>query len=782
MSPQEFGHYRLESLIGSGGMGDVYHAFDLKRGRAVALKLLPALFSGDREFERRFRRESQVVARLREPHIIPIHDYGEIEKRLFIDMRLVDGGSNIATLLRDNGAMRPERAVHIISQVAEALDAAHHDGLIHRDVKPSNVLVTPHDFVYVVDFGIAHAIGHTASSLTMTGTTVGTLDYMAPERFSSRTVDCRADVYSLACVLYECLTASKPFTGSDLPKLMYAHLYEPAPAPSAFDPSIPADLDEVVATGLAKQPDERFATAGALAEAANAALRPAGAARPSGRQAERLNGARTKRVTLPMISSAEPTAVGPPRAEPSTNGSAADPASAGSAAPNSAAPGPAAPGPAAPGPEDTQVDTVAAPRRAQPAIPPEVQSTQPTPPGPQPSPAAQRAPATPPTPPPALGPQDRPEQAPGPHPVRRSEPSSAEGGTSQRTAIWAGSVLLLILAIGLVIVVVSNSGPVRTAPPATRGAPPAAAAAIRASLPVPKVVGSIATSATPGYAQVAPNGRFLYVANRNSQLITRVDTTTNAVTATIPIPASPPRFIAFAPDGKRAYVSIYNDQDTVNLVAVVDTATNTVLTNIPVDKRPFALALSPDQRTLWVPSHDSATIDVIDTSTNALVRRVPVARNPHWVAFGNGRAFVTDHESNLLTVLDPSSYAVLATIPMGASPHSVAVSPDGRRVSVVHFDSNNVYVVDTSTNQVVAIIPVGLNPQDVNYAPDGRHAYTANVLDGTVSVIDTATNMVTAKVPVGGEPTSVTVTPDGARAYVTCLDDSRLIILDTAGH
>ena len=774
MSPQEFGHYRLESLIGSGGMGDVYHAFDLKRGRAVALKLLPALFSGDPEFERRFRRESQVAARLREPHIIPIHDYGEIEGRLFIDMRLVDGGSSIATLLRDEGAMRPERAVHIISQVAEALDAAHNDGLIHRDVKPSNVLLTRHDFVYVVDFGIAHAVGHTASALTMTGTTVGTLDYMAPERFSSRTVDRRADVYSLACVLYECLTASKPFTGTDLPKLMYAHLYEPAPAPSAFDPSIPADLDEVVAAGLAKQPDDRFATAGALAEAASAALRPAGAAPPSDHQEERSNGARTKRVTLPMISQAARAANGPVPKEIATNGSAANPAATGPAPADSAAANRA----------DTQWDTVAAPAArpapsATPTIPPPGgRPTDSTPPGSRPPPPARQAPATP---PPAPGAKYQPEHAPGPYPARRPEPSPAIGGTSQRTAIWAGSVLLLILAIGLVFVVVDNSGPVSTAPPAAHGAPPAAAPAIKASVPVPKVVGSVATSPTPGYAQVAPNGRFLYVANRDSQLITRVDTTTNAVTATIPIPASPPRFIAFAPDGKRAYVSIYNDQDAVNLVAVLDTATNTVLTTIPVDKRPFALAVSPDQRTLWVPSHDTATIDVIDTSTNALVRRVPVARNPHWVAFGNGRVFVTNHESNLLTVLDPSSYAVLATIPMGASPHSVAVSPDGRRVSVVHFDSNNAYVVDTSTNQVLAIIPVGRNPQDINYAPDGRHAYTANVLDGTVSVIDTATNTVTAKVPVGGEPTSVTVTPDGTRAYVTCLDDSRLIILATAG-
>ena len=189
MEAQEFGRYRLERLIGSGGMGDVYQAVDLERDRVVALKLLPPLFSGNEEFLHRFRRESRVAARLREPHIIPIHDYGEIEQRLFIDMRLVDDGRTIANLLGDEGALEPARAVNLIGQIAEALDAAHADGLIHRDIKPSNVLVTDRDFVYVMDFGIAHAIGHTATGLTLSGATIGTLDYMAPERFGNRALD-----------------------------------------------------------------------------------------------------------------------------------------------------------------------------------------------------------------------------------------------------------------------------------------------------------------------------------------------------------------------------------------------------------------------------------------------------------------------------------------------------------------------------------------------------------------------------------------------------------------
>ena len=226
---QQFGQYRIEGIIGSGGMGEVYRAYDTRRDREVALKLLPTALSDDPEYQRRFQRESYAVARLREPHVIPIHDYGEIDGRLFIDMRLVDG-PNLGALIERGGPLSPERAVSLVSQIAEALDAAHADGVVHRDVKPSNVLVTANDFVYVVDFGIAHAVGHTRSKLTMTGATIGTLDYMAPERFESHPVDPRTDVYSLACVLFECLTAEKPFLGDDLPALMYAHLYTRAAA------------------------------------------------------------------------------------------------------------------------------------------------------------------------------------------------------------------------------------------------------------------------------------------------------------------------------------------------------------------------------------------------------------------------------------------------------------------------------------------------------------------------------------------------------------------------
>ena len=227
--------------------------------------------SGDREYIARFRRESNVAARLRDPHVIPIHDFGEIDGQLFIDMRLVDG-ADIGTLLATNGRIAPERAVYLIDQVAEALDAAHADHLVHRDIKPSNILVTLSDFVYVVDFGIARSVGGRQTPLTNTGVYIGTLDYMAPERFTGQDVDGRADIYSLACLLHECLTGAPPFNGKDLPALMYAQLYFGPPEASRLVEGVPPALDAVIARGMAKDPEDRFPTAGALAAAAREAL------------------------------------------------------------------------------------------------------------------------------------------------------------------------------------------------------------------------------------------------------------------------------------------------------------------------------------------------------------------------------------------------------------------------------------------------------------------------------------------------------------------------------
>ncbi|MEU2039968.1 serine/threonine-protein kinase [Nocardia niwae] len=264
-----FGPYRLDRLIGRGGMGEVFEAYDTVKDRTIALKVLPERLHDDPVFRERFRRESHVAARLQEPHIIPIHDYGEIDGRLFIDMRLV-GGDSLRALLTARAPLEPERAVAIIRQVAAALDAAHADGLVHRDIKPDNILLTPDGFAYLVDFGIAQSA--TGESLTSTGSAIGSFHYMAPERFHSRAVTPAADVYALTCMLYECLTGSRPFPKDTEAQIISAHLFEPPPRPHECRPGLPARLDEVVARGMAKDPQARYATAGELGAAAQAAV------------------------------------------------------------------------------------------------------------------------------------------------------------------------------------------------------------------------------------------------------------------------------------------------------------------------------------------------------------------------------------------------------------------------------------------------------------------------------------------------------------------------------
>jgi serine/threonine-protein kinase len=264
----EFGPYRLRRLVGRGGMGDVYEAEDTVRERIVALKLMSETLSNDPVFRSRMQREARTAGRLQEPHVVPIHDFGEIDGQLYVDMRLIDG-VDVASILSRYGPLSPARAVAIVRQVGSALDAAHAAGVLHRDVKPENVLVSADDFAYLVDFGIASATSD--EKLTQIGTTVGTFKYMAPERFSDAEVTYRADIYALACVLYECLTGSPPYKGDQI-SVMGAHVNQAIPRPSVARPGIPVAFDSVIAYGMAKNPADRYANCGDLAAAAYAAL------------------------------------------------------------------------------------------------------------------------------------------------------------------------------------------------------------------------------------------------------------------------------------------------------------------------------------------------------------------------------------------------------------------------------------------------------------------------------------------------------------------------------
>jgi CHASE2 domain-containing sensor protein/predicted Ser/Thr protein kinase len=259
--------YRLEEQIGKGGMGVVYRATQLALDRRVAVKLIAADKSKDSEFRERFKRESRLAAAIEHPNVVTVFDAGEDHGLLFIAMRYVDG-VDLAQYLRVGGRLRLDVAARLTAQVASALDAAHAMGLVHRDVKPANVLLTsdkqPH--VYLTDFGIAKHLT-SDSGLTQTDALIGTVDYMAPEHIRGEPTDQRADIYSLAGLLYYALIGEPPFPRDHEAAKLWAHVSAPPPVPSATRPDLPEALDVIVATGLAKLPADRYAEAGQLAAA-----------------------------------------------------------------------------------------------------------------------------------------------------------------------------------------------------------------------------------------------------------------------------------------------------------------------------------------------------------------------------------------------------------------------------------------------------------------------------------------------------------------------------------
>jgi len=263
--------YEVGALAGRGGMGEVYRAHDPRLERPVALKLLSERLSDDDGFRERMLKESRLAASLDHPNVVPIYEAGEAEGRLFIAMRYVDG-TDLKVLLRRAGALTPERAVAIAAQVADALDAAHAKGLVHRDVKPSNVLLDQQggrEHAYLADFGLTQSIAEAGPA---DGSLMGTVDYVAPEQIRGDQVDGRADVYALGCLLFETLTGTLPFTGSSDVAVVYAHLEEAPPRPSERRQGLPAAVDDVLARAMAKDPDERPESCSALVDEARAAL------------------------------------------------------------------------------------------------------------------------------------------------------------------------------------------------------------------------------------------------------------------------------------------------------------------------------------------------------------------------------------------------------------------------------------------------------------------------------------------------------------------------------
>ncbi|MCW2675502.1 MAG: beta-propeller repeat protein [Modestobacter sp.] len=320
-----------------------------------------------------------------------------------------------------------------------------------------------------------------------------------------------------------------------------------------------------------------------------------------------------------------------------------------------------------------------------------------------------------------------------------------------------------------------------TAPAPSAG--PSAGETVAPSVPIPPLGGTVPVGPSPNFVVAGPNGRQLYIASRDAGVVTVVDTAVDKVTATIPIDAGPPQFLTFSPDGRKAYVSVWNNARTVAAVSVLDTTKNKVVATIPVRTRPYLAAVAPDGRHVYVPSHDTGTVSVIDTDSDKVTTEFPVPANPHSIAFApdGARVYIADHESNLVSVVETAGNTVLATIPVPRSPHNVAVHPTRPLAVVASYDAASASVIDTDANAVIATVPVGKNPQHVAISADGRFAYVTNNGDNSVSVIALDDFTVTATIPTGASPTSVAVLPNGTKGYVSDLDAGALTVLDLAG-
>ncbi|MFZ0876893.1 MAG: Hsp70 family protein [Pseudonocardiaceae bacterium] len=396
---------------------------------------------------------------------------------------------------------------------------------------------------------------------------------------------------------------------------------------------------------------------------------------------------------------------------------------------------------------------------------------------------------------PALVVKPRPVQPARPTTTQDTRPAAGKRGRALRRAsanhvaqpqVLIGGGMALTLTVSILLALFVGKSPTQTPAPSALARPAnsqtTAIEDLGPDVAIPAVAATIPLGQSATFVAVSPHGKHAYVANADAQTVTVVNTADNHVIATIPIVAGPPQFLAFAPDGRTLYVSIFNDQRTIHSIDVLDTGSNSVVATIPQTARPYLPAVTPDGKRLYVPNHDVAEVSVIDTTTNAVIAQIGVAPNPHWVDFSpdGSHAYTANHESNLISVIDTTTLRVLNTIPVGMSPHSVAVNPHRPLIANVNFDSASVSVIDTITQKVIVTIPVGRNPQDITWGPDGRYAYAVNQGSNTVSVIDSVTNRVTTTIPTGAGPTSIALVPNSRQAYVSNLDGKTLTVLDLA--
>ena len=668
--PEEFGPYRLDELVGRGGMGEVWRAYDTRRKRTVALKRLGAEHSGNREFEARFRRECELAARLAAPHVIPIHDYGEIDGRLFLDMRLVHG-EDLGSRLRERGRLEPAAAVRVVAQLASALDAAHAAGLVHRDVKPSNALLTTDDFVYLVDFGIVKSLA-SDTILTSTDGVVGTVGYLAPERITGEGQDRRSDVYALACVLYECLTGDKPFAAMTAAAVVLAHVNAPVPRPGDRIARL-RPFDAVVAAGMAKDPAARPPSAGALARLAEEALRGgAGSFPPVGR---------------PLV--AAPRGFGPP-APPTLLGIPTGGTRWGSAPPPAPPPAPRRPrwpwvagvGVLLVGAAVATLVTRPWERETDPTVPiPSITSAAPPPTSASPvAPAVQRVVA--------LGGD--------PRSLVVDDRDAHVVIVPRRFTDQVVSVDLASGVVGLPLDVSEAGGGIARDGAGGLWVPRCVPGGGVCSLDEVEREGPVRTGATldrvPTNVVIEERTGLAHVVDLRGGVssVVSVDTATGTVVGG-PVPlGSGNANLALSPDGDTLAFA-----DGTGQVSLLATRSGRVLGTVATGAGSAYVAFSPDGRRLYVSAGVAGTVSAVDVASRALVAppsTVDTGLAGIAVSTDGTRLYVADSDSGTLHVLDAATLTPIApAVRLGGAPAAVAVS--GQQVFVLDGASDSLVVL-----------------------------------------------------------------------------------------
>jgi YVTN family beta-propeller protein len=676
--------YRLEDRIGVGGMAVVYRAHDVRLDRPVAVKLLAPALAGDAGFRRRFAGEALAAAAVEDPHILPVFEAGEAGGGLFIAMRYVAGG-DVLSLVRRDGPLPLPRVAAVISPVAAALDAAHAAGLVHRDVRPANMLLDVRpgrpDHVYLSDFGLGGG-SLAAGGPTGSGHFIGTLDYMSPEQIEGRPADGRADQYALACAAFELLAGEPPFGRDQGLAVVAAHFSAPPPSVSARRPGLWAGVDWVLARALAKAPSDRYATCGEFAAALRAALSlppyDAGSA----------DGPPVRTPAEPEVTPAAPPAVTP--APPAVT--LVPPQGSPPVPPQGSPPVPPQGSPPGPGPGDPpeqasrwrsgwRVSVIAAAGAAlvAAAISAAVIGLGPKPAGHRPTPAV-----------PIAGPATAYVVCFGAGTVTPIDVATGRAGT----AIQPGNSpwTVAITPDGKTAYVAGYNG----------GVTPVNLATGRVGTPIPVGGGMDAIAITP-------DGRTAYVAHNDG--VTPIDLATGRAGTLIPVNlGNNEKAIAITPDGKTAYVGNF----VADSITPIDLATGRVGTPIPAGA--LAIAITPDGRTAYAADGDLTPIDLATGTAGTPIQ----AGNGVWavaITPDGKTAYVADFGNGSVTPVDLATGSAGTPIHVGGSPDAIAITPNGKTAYVGNWAGHTVTPIDLATGLAGTPIQVGQAPNEIVITP-----------------------------------------------------------------